>query len=330
MKVLLLGSTGLLGQNVSRELVVRGHQVVVLVRHSVDWSFLPSGASLCAVRGSLLCYDDLRRAAEGCDAVINCAGTTDMSLLRYADYLPVNADLCADLVRLMDDCNIRSLVHVSTANTIGYGTADALANEQSPMMPPFSQSFYARSKAEGEQTLIDAAQQRPDSHIVIVNPGFIIGAYDLKPSSGQLLLASYRRPLMFVPQGGKSFVAATAAAAAIVNALTMGQHGHRYLLTGENLSLRAFYFRQAKACGYRQRLIAIPRWLALAAGRMGDLLRLCGIKTQLSSNNIRQLQVSEYYDNALAQSDLQLPSTPIEQAITQFFDWYTKREAKKA
>ena len=58
-----------------------------------------------------------------------------------------------------------------------------------------------------------------------------------------------------------------------------------------------------------------------AAGRAGDLLRLLGLRTQLSTCNVRQLLVREYYDNTLARRDLGMSSTPLSQAITDFFLW---------
>ena len=273
-------------------------------------------------QGSLLDDAALQAAAEGCDAIINCAGVTDMSLLHYDDYLPVNRDLCRRLVELMERQRITHLVHTSTANTIGYGTLLQAATEQSPIQSPFSHSYYAKSKQEGEAILLQAAGKRPDWHIVVVNPGFMVGAYDTKPSSGTLLLAGYRRPLMVAPRGGKSFIHVADAATAIVNALTCGQHGKRYLLTGQNLSLKEFYHLQSEVCGYRQRIITLPNVLLSLAGWLGDLLRLCGLKTQLSTRNVRQLMVREYYDNAAARTELAMPQTTIEQAVGDFFAWY--------
>lgn len=151
----------------------------------------------------------------------------------------------------------------------------------------------------------------------------MVGPYDTKPSSGALLLAGYRKPLMVSPKGGKSFVHVADAATAIVNALTLGHHGDRYLLTGENLSLRQFYRLQAKVCHYRQLVLPLPNGLLRLAGWLGDLLRHCGIATQLSSRNVRQLMVCEYYDNGHAVNDLALPRTAISHAIKDFFAWYS-------
>lgn len=326
MEVLLLGGNGLLGHNVIKRLLQQGHCVHALLRdtavlHVDDFT---NTAALSIFRGSLLDDADLRRAAQHCDAIINCAGVTDMSLLRYEDYLPVNRDLCVRLLNLMEEQGVGRLVHVSTANTIGFGTPVCKATESAPQMPPFSESFYGRSKREGEQILLDGAARRPDWHIVIVNPGFMVGAYDVKPSSGKLLLAGYRKPLMLVPKGGKSFLHVGDAAVAVVNALVRGEHGHRYLLTGANLSLKAFYRIQAHVCGYRQRQLAVPNWLLSLVGLIGDGLRRCGLPTSVAGNNVRQLMVAEYYDAAAAREALELPQTPIDDAIREFFSWYMR------
>ncbi len=325
MTILLLGSNGLLGHNVLKQLLQQGHVVHALLRsvsalHTED--FPQADENLRIYNGSILDEKMLYQAAQGCEAIINCAGVTDMSLLHYEDYLPINRDLCGKLIALMGLCGIRTLVHTSTANTIGYGTPDNWAAETAPMQAPFTHSFYALSKQEGERTLQEAAAQHPDWHIIIVNPGFMVGAYDTKPSSGTLLLTGYRKPLMVSPKGGKSFIHVEAAAVAITHALTQGENGQRYLLTGQNMSLKAFYRLQAEACGYRQALIALPNWLLDVAGRLGDLLRLCGLRTQLSTRNVRQLMVKEYYDHAQATSTLNMPEIEVAQAIQDFFAWH--------
>lgn len=317
----------MLGHHVLNRLLQQGHAVHALLRNPAALSYhsFPNNHRLSIFEGSLLDDAQLERAAQGCDGIVNCAGVTDMSLLRLEDYYPVNRDLCARLVSLMGRLSINRLVHTSTANTIGYGMPACPADESAPMQEPFSRSFYAISKREGEQILEQAAHCRPDYHIVIVNPGFMIGAYDTKPSSGTLLLAAYRKPVMVAPRGGKSFVAASDAAEAIVNALDQGQSGGRYLLTGRNLSLREFYVLQRHVCGYTQWIISLPNWVLAIAGRIGDMLRAVGIRTQVSTRNVRQLMVREYYSAAKAQSALFMPSSPVEQSVSQFFNWYSHR-----
>ena len=326
MRVLLLGASGLLGHNVLKQLLQAGHEVHALLRSS---SSIHLPEDMLNSQFSIFNFQFIREAACGCDAIVNCIGCTDMSLRHYDDYLPANRDICARLVALMEEQGITRLVHVSTANTIGFANGHGAESSPQagetpaypPMQEPFTRSWYALSKKEGEKILDAAAARHPDWHIVTVHPGFMVGPYDVKPSSGALLLAAYRRPLMAAPGGGKSFIHVQDAATAIVGALTLGRHGGHYLLTGENLTLREFYALQAEVCGYRQRCLTLPSWLVLLAGRAGDLLRLLGIRTQLSTRNVRQLLVREHYDNTLARRELHMPSTPVSQAIADFFQW---------
>ncbi len=321
MKVLLLGASGLLGHNVLQHLLQAGHDVHALLRDASSLH-LPDQylhhPRLTTANFQLSTLNSQLRV----DAIVNCIGCTDMSLRHYDDYLPANRDICARLVALMEAQGIPCLVHVSTANTVGYRGATP-DEPLPPMQEPFASSWYARSKREGERLLDDAARRHPDWHIVTVHPGFMIGPYDVKPSSGALLLAAYRRPLMAAPCGGKSFLHVGDAATAIVNALTRGTHGGHYLLTGENLTLKQFYALQATVCGYRQRCLTLPSTLVRLAGLAGDLLRRLGIRTQLSSRNVRQLLVREHYDNSRARRDLLMPATPVAQAIADFFRWHS-------
>lgn len=322
MKVFLTGSNGLLGQNVLRQLLYSGYEVNALVRPGKEK--LLEEESLAEARlnvflGSILKEEDLAQAMKGCQAVINCAGDTHMNHLRLSDYRPVNVDCVRLILNVMNRLGIRRMVHISTANTIGYGSPTLLADESIPMSTPFAESFYALSKQEGERIVIEASTQHSENHFVVVNPGFMLGAHDLKISSGQLLLAAYRKPIMIAPKGGKSFVPVGDAARAIVNALEMGRNGERYLLTGENLTLRQFYQLQAHTMGYKQWLVDLPDWLALAAGKLGDLIRFLGIPTQLSSRNIRQLLVTEHYSNQKATNELQMPHSELSQSIQNFF-----------
>lgn len=321
MKILLTGASGLLGHNVLRRMVDEGHEVVALVRRP-DAVRLEGGRWQTIV-GELTDYNALVSAAKGCEALVNCAGVTDMSLLKYEDYLPVNRDLCRMLAKVMEMHGISTLVHVSTVNTIGCGTPEHPSDEQAPMTAPFKGTYYAESKREGEKILLDYAEAHPEGHVVVINPGYIIGPYDVKPSSGRMLLAAFRKPLMVAVHGGKCFVPAIDVAAAVAQALTRGENGQRYIITGKDgcLGMSELYALQAKTMGYRQRVIVLPDWIVRLAGRIGDVLRAAGVKSELSTANVCQLLTREYYDNSHGICDLAYNQTTIERAITDFYQW---------
>ena len=327
--ILLTGASGLLGHNVLITLLQRGKQVIAPLR---DASRLHLPASLAdspnlhiiPMEGIQFPLPESAIRHSNISAIINCSGETDMSLPTINDYMPANKDLVEHLVMLMRDHDIPTMVHVSTANTIGYGSPDNPATEAAPFQEPFTDSFYAHSKRDAEQMLERVAHDDCGRSIVVVNPGYMIGAYDIKPSSGKLLLAGYKRRWLAVPKGGKSFVHVRDAAEAVVNAVTMGINGERYLLTGESMTLKEFYKLQAEVCGYKQRVLVLPDILVLAAGKVGDMLQWMKIRTQLCTRNVRQLLVCTYYDNSKACRQLAMPQTPIADAIKEFFEWDNK------
>ena len=315
--VLLLGATGLLGRNVLQVLLERGIAVRALVRSTLD---VPG---VQVVKGSILSREDLLKAADSCEAIINCAGTTDMTLPSVEDFLPVNRDLPAMLCEVAAKAGIKVLVHTSTANTVVPGTREYPSDEGSPFGPPYDKSPYAISKKAGEDALLGYASEHPELRIVIVNPGFMLGAYDSKPSSGQMVLLGWKKPILFVSRGAKSILHVRDAATAIVNALERGEG--RYLLTGECLTLKEYFRIQARVGGYRQLCIALPNWMAGFLGVIGSTLRFLRIKTELYPHNVKQLLYHEWYDCSRARRELGYTLTPVDDAIRDFVDWYYKK-----
>lgn len=314
MKVLLLGATGLLGRNVLEVFLARGIEVRALVRSALD---VP-GVEI--VKGSILSFEDLLDAARGCDAIVNCAGTTDMKLPSANDFYPVNRDLPKMLCEVATRCAIGILIHTSTANTIVTGSSEHPSDENAPFGPPYDKSPYAISKKAGEDALLEYGAAHPELRIVIVNPGFMLGAYDSKPSSGQLVLLGWKKPLIFVTRGAKSILHVKDAANAIANALEKGSG--RYLLTGECIPLKEFYRRQASIGGYRQLCIALPDWMAEVLGWIGAALKSLGIRTDFYPHNVRQLEYEEWYTCARARRELGYTLTPVEDAIRDFVKWH--------
>ena len=319
MKVLVTGANGLLGHNVVFELLKQQYSVRILVRSTQNIHF--DLEKIEVFEGNFTDYKTLKQAASGCGAIIHIAAVTATNLLHYEDYRKINVDGSALLIKVANELNINRLVYVSTANTIGFGTERKLADESFNIEFPFSESFYAQSKVASEQLFIEASD-KPNKHIEIINPTFMIGAFDTKPSSGKLILMGYKKRLMFAPKGGKNFVAVEAVAVSICNALVGGQNGERYLASGINLSFKEFYSLQMQVENYSQHIFELPSFILILTGKVGDLIRFLGIKTELCSMNLKQLMIREYYSNTKAKSELTLPETNIKIAIKEAIDWF--------
>ena len=318
MKILVTGANGLLSHHVVMELLEHCEQVSVVVRSTANIYF--NLQQVHVFTGDFTDYETLKKAASGCDAVIHAAAVTATHLLHYSDYEKVNVRGSANVLRACNELGINNIVFISSSNTIGYGTSENPSNEHSPIQFPFIHSHYAQSKLAAEQLFFEASQM-PDKHIIIINSCFLIGGYDTKNSSGRLVKMGYKKPVLFIPRGGKNFVSARKVARAACNALTMGKNGEKYLVCGENLSFRDFFERQKYAGKYRQIMIRLPDFLLLFAGRIGDMLRKTGIKTDLSLVNMRQLIIREFYTGKKADENLHLPQFHLENAIIEAINW---------
>jgi len=322
MNVLVTGANGLLGHHVVMELLKKQHAVHSIVRSRQHIHFDASRVTL--FEGNFTEYQSLYRAAQGCEAIIHIAAVTQTDLLHPEEYNTVNVDGVAQVLKVASDLNIHRIVYISSSNTIGFGSEQQPADECFTIEYPFTDSFYAQSKVKAEQIMREAST-RANQHCIIINPTFILGDYDSKPSSGKLLIMGYKRKIMLIPGGGKNFVSVRSVAIAVCNALILGQNGERYLASGVNMSFREYYTLLQQVGGYRQLLIELPDVVLNVIGKVGDAVRRFGIRTDLCTMNLRQLMIREYYSNTKASTTLKLPQTDVKITVKQAIDWFKKQ-----
>ncbi len=320
MKVLVTGANGLLGHHVVNELLSDGREIRILVRNVSDVFFDLHRVEV--VLGSFADASTLDEALEGCDAVIHIAAMVSHTALDYQPYEAINVDGSIQLFRESIRMGVKAFVFISSSNTVGNGTSSSLlANEDYPCGFPFERSYYAQSKIAAESKLLELSKNQ-SIRLIIINPCFLIGAFDPKPSSGKLLLMGYKRRIMFVPKGGKNFVSAENVARVVCNALEKGRSGERYLAGGENMSFKNFYTLQSKIGSYQQWIIELPDWVLKTAGFIGDFMRAMGMESELSTVNVNQLLVQEYYTSDKATRELALDATDLSKSINQSLCWF--------
>lgn len=310
--VLVTGANGLLGTNVVLELLRRGYAVKGLVRSRrrfIDYS----DPHLHLVTGDIRDVPSLQAASRGCDYIVHTAADTSQKHLKISDYDPVNPEGTENILNLCRQKGIERLVYIGTANTCGYGSKDNPGDGQAPSMPPFSRCLYALSKVK-TQELVDAAVAE-GLDIVTINPTFMIGPYDYKPSSGRIINMALNRKVVFYPPGGKNFVHATDVARGVVTALEDGMAGEKYLMAGENLSYRDFFQIISRLTGQHPLMIRLPRPLLMAFGLVGDGLRSLGAKIALSSNNMKILCINNFYTSQKALSRFNMSFLTTEEAV---------------
>lgn len=319
-KVLITGANGFLGVNLAKMLHKNGYELKLMTRTLPD-AKLFEGINY---EGSLTDLDDAEAvlsAVQGCDYVIHAAAITAQWGVSFADYERINIRGTKNIVAACLQCGISRFVYVSTANTLGPGSKNRPGTELDAFSLTHIGSGYISSKYIAQQFVLEQVVQK-DLQAIVVNPSFLLGTHDFKPSSGKLLMHGLNKSIVYYPSGGKNFVAIDDVCAGILKALTSGKIGECYLLAARNLSYREFYRILNKASGQQPLMIRIPGILLKAGGLLGSLLILLGRKgIKLDYGAARMLSARNYYSGKKAELELGIKYSSIDRAVKNAYNW---------
>lgn len=324
MRILLTGATGFLGNNLLRLLNERQWPVVALLRHSsppeslMGLEYHPFPADLSRLNRAEL--DQL----PDFDLCIHSAAVINIGWTRLAEARAVNVEATRQLAALCHSRGAR-MVLVSTVNTLACSRSSAevrTENDREPACPPFC---YPVTKREGERVVEEMIGRGLDA--VTVHPGYMLGRWDWRPSSAEMIIAVARQKPPFAPAGGTNTADVRQVAEGVLLAGTNGRSGENYILGGENLSYFDLWTRMAKVVGVRGPKIRLPNSLAHMGGMAGDLwTRLRGQEGSLNSAAARMGQLFHYYSSAKATVELGYQHGPIDPAIIASAEWCRERE----
>jgi len=318
-KIFITGASGLLGTNLCNYLLEQGFEVKAQVRDTRRYTGLLH-PRLELIKSGL--FADFSPLLQDVDCVIHTAAVTDQNVIDPDAYRRINYHASVQLFHAAAKSQVRHFIYVSTANTLGFGSLEQPGTEDTPISGLFQKSGYAKSKLETENYLLHKKDQMVTT---IVHPTFMIGPYDTKPSSGKIILRGLRKRILFYPPGGKNFVHVRDVYHGIMRCIPETKTGQRYLLAHENMSYRAFYEKLNQASHQRPVMIKVPQKVLLLAGFFGDLIRRFGVKTPLSSNNVKSLCIYNYYSNQKSASALKLYYTPIDTAIKEAVCYFQQK-----
>jgi nucleoside-diphosphate-sugar epimerase len=323
MRVFVTGANGLVGANVSERLMTQGHSVTGLVRDIIRYPG-KTGKGIRLVTGDITDIASFREEMKGCDSLVHAAALTDMGLPRYTRYRQVNVKATADLMEAAAECGIRKVVYISSANTIGYGTATEPGNEDTPLRYPHTESLYARSKTEAEEIVKSWSGVM---EVVILNPVFILGRYASADGSGRLVEMGRCKRVIFYPPGGKSFVHVADVAEAVEALLSSErrEHARQYLLAGDNLTYREFFKLLTRITGEKPLLIQVPSFILLLAAIPGTLLRAAGFRSELSLANLQILAANTFYTGKRSEEMLGIRYKSTGSAVRDTLKWFSEQ-----
>ncbi len=320
-KVFVTGPDGLLGSNLVRELIVRGYSVRAMVLKGKLAKTL-DGLDIDIVEGDVTNKDELITLSQGMDYFINVAAITDVWPSRGEIYHKVNVIGTENVIQAVLQNKIKRLIQVGSASSFGFGTKNSPGNEDSPSKSHMYGLDYIDSKRIGQEIVLEAFKKF-DLPAMVVNPTFMVGPYDSKPSSGEMIIAFLNDQLPALSKGGKNWVYVKDVAHGIANGLEIGRLGETYILGHENLSFREALTRIGKVIQRKPPRYSVPNFLMKTVGMFGSAMATVTSKKPGISYPLARIACDgHYFSPAKAVEELKLPQTPIEIGVKEAVKWF--------
>jgi dihydroflavonol-4-reductase len=341
LKAFVTGATGFLGSHVARVLAEQGAELRLLVRPSSDLRNL-GDLNADRVVGDLRDSGSIEKAMAGCDVVFHVAADYRLWVRDPDEMYRSNVEGTRTLLEAARKQGVRRVVFTSSVATMGFISNHAaaelcsawtgegarphmstLADEDSPVALADMIGHYKRSKFMAEQVAVDAARSGVD--VVIVNPTTPIGERDIKPTpTGRIVVDFLKKKFPAYVETGLNLVDATECARGHVQALEKGRTGERYILGGENLTLKQILDRLGAITGLPSPTVKLPYFFALAAGVVDEMVtgRLLGREPRATIDAVRMGRKMMFVSSTKAERELGWRTVPVEGALRRSVEWF--------
>ncbi len=320
-RVVITGASGLLGGNLAAELRAQGHDVIATRRAGTRIAHLDD-LKLAWVEAELGSSEGLRRAFDGADAVFHCAAAVSVKREVTAEMTAANVTGTANVVEAAIAAGVPRLVHASSVVAVGLSTDGRPCDETAAWNFDAEGlvDAYAITKRRAED-VVRAARERLDA--VIVNPTYMFGPRDARPSSGKLIVDVVRRRVPGWTPGYNNFVDVRDVARGMIAAWRRGRRGERYILDGHELTYRDVMREIARVAGVAPPRLGVPRPVAWLVGKWGDLVERRGKEPVVNSTQIRYAYTDRFrFRGDKARAELGYEVGPLEPAIRDAIAWF--------
>jgi dihydroflavonol-4-reductase len=322
MKVFLTGSTGFVGSHVARAYAAAGAELRLLTRSTSKLAAIEGMASEMVV-GDLRQAESLRTALRGCEVLVHVAADYRLWVRDPQEMYAANVDGTRELLRMAREEGIAKVVYTSSVATMGFKTDGAIVDETTPVELGDMIGAYKRSKFMAEQEAIAAA--KAGQHVMILNPTTPIGAGDAKPTpTGRIVVDFLNRKFPAYVDTGLNLVDVSEVARMHVVALERGTPGERYILGGENLTLKQILDRMSAITGLPSPTIKVPHAVALAFAFFDEMIagRLLGKEPRATVEEVLMAKKFMFASSAKAERELGFQVLPIYNAMRTAIEWF--------
>ena len=321
MRLFITGASGFVGAHVAQLAAVAGYDLRLLVRPTSNRKFLPAGAEF--VTGDLRDPGVFASSLHGCDALIHVAADYRLWVPEPDDMYKSNVEGTRQLLRLAREAGVLRVVYTSSVATMGFRTDGTVVDENSPVSEADMIGHYKRSKWLAEQVAIEAAAA--GQHVMVLNPTTPIGALDAKPTpTGRIVVDFLKRNFPAYVETGLNLVDVREIARMHLRAIEVGRPGERYILGGENLTLKAILDKLADYTGLPSPSAKVPHAVAMAFAFFDETFtgKLRGKEPRATVEAVRMGKKMMFASSAKAERELGFQVLPVEDALLQACRWF--------
>jgi len=322
LKTFVTGATGFLGSHVARVLADQGADLRLLVRATSNLRNL-QGLKAETATGDLRDAGSLEKAMSGCDTVFHVAADYRLWARDPWEMYRSNVEGTRAILEAARKNGVSRVVHTSSVATVGFTENGHPADEDSPVSLADMIGHYKRSKFMAEQIALEAG--RSGLYVVTVNPTTPVGEQDVKPTpTGRIVLDFLKRKFPAYVETGLNLVDVRECARGHVAALEKGKAGERYILGGEDLTLKQILDKLAKITGLPSPTVKLPYVFAFVAGVVDEAItgRLLHREPRATVDTVRMGKKKMFASSSKAQRELGWKIVPVEDALRRAVNWF--------
>lgn len=322
MKVFITGATGFLGSHVARVFAEQGADLRLLVRTTSSLKNL-EGLKAETVTGDLRDSASVEKAMSGCEVVLHVAADYRLWVRDAAEMYRSNVEGTRAVLEAARKHGVRSVVYTSSVATVGFTGNGRPADEDSPVCLADMIGHYKRSKFMAEQLAVQAGGS--GMRVVTVNPTTPVGEQDIKPTpSGRIVVDFLKGKFPAYVDTGLNLVDVQECARGHVTALEKGKTGERYILGGENLTLKQILDKLGAISGLPSPKVKLPYFFAYAAGWVDETVsgRWLGREPRATVEAARMGKKKMWASSEKATRELGWKIVPAQDALRRAVEWF--------
>ncbi|HTT19642.1 MAG TPA: hopanoid-associated sugar epimerase [Candidatus Sulfotelmatobacter sp.] len=322
MKAFVTGATGFLGSHVARVLADQGASLRLLVRPTSNLKNL-QGLNAETATGDLRDADSLEKAISGCDTVFHVAADYRLWVRDPNEMYRSNVGGTRALLEAARKSGVRRVVYTSSVATIGFRADGRPADEDSPVSLADMIGHYKRSKFMAEQIAMEAG--RSGLSVITVNPTTPIGEQDVKPTpTGRIIVDFLKRKFPAYVETGLNLVDVRECAKGHIAALEKGRTAERYILGGEDLTLKQILDKLGQITGLPSPKVKLPYLFAFAAGVVDEAVTglLLGREPRATVDTVRMGKKKMFASSAKSERELGWKIVPVDDALRHAVEWF--------